>query len=109
MTLWRTVLRASALVAVAGVTLLAPVLLYRFGYSHALALWLTMLVAAAWVGAGAVRSGSMKWGFLSAIALVALSLSSDVLQAAAVPTAALIVLGMLATQREADDAAESSS
>lgn len=101
MALWRTVLRWSALLAVLGITLLVPALLFEFGFTLERLVLLTLLAASGWVGAYAVRVDSPKLGYVGALGLIVFSFWDDLLQLVALPTAVLIVLGVLAGRRRA--------
>jgi|GEM_PF-2103500 len=102
---WREILRLSAVVAVAGVTLLVPVILLQAGYAHDLFAMLLALAISGWIGAYAVLTGSVKLGYLGAGGLVAFSLWDALIQTAALPAAVLVALAVLA-ERRADDEEE---
>ncbi|MFP8955556.1 hypothetical protein ACLI4Y_02425 [Natrialbaceae archaeon A-CW3] len=98
MALWHEIIRGSAILAIVGLTLLVPALLLEFGYTHERFLLLAILVLAAWAGGVAVVTGRTRLGYLAAGALFVFSLWDDLIQTAAVPTAVLIALGVLATR-----------
>ncbi|UTF54194.1 hypothetical protein [Natronosalvus rutilus] len=109
MVLWRDLLRWSAFVAIAGVTLLVPALLLEFGYTHGRFALLAALVLSGWVGGYGVYTGRTRPAYLGALGLVIFSIWDDVIQLAALPAAVLVVLGALASRPASEPAGDSDS